>query len=133
MERTEGLASYLTENCTLIGAFRRFRDWETETGYTDAKWEHRLELDEWENIGRLTNTQLEFVFWTTFRKLITVIVEDEYIGMAIREADKLDDDENSRKAVGKIIDGISDLSGTRRIDNNGESAITKVKYMKSII
>ena len=126
MERTEGLASYVIENSALRGTFRRFRDWEAETGYTDARWEHRLELDEWENIHSLTNTQLELVFWTTFRKLLTVIVEDPYLGLAIREADKLDDDINTRKAVGKIIDGIADLSGTCRIDSEGESAITKV-------
>lgn len=73
----------------------------------------------------MTNVQKEFVFWTVFRQTLELIMKPELVGIAIRQAENWSDDDESRKAVGALIDEIKALGGAENVVD-GESAVAKV-------
>ena len=127
MERQAGLASYVNDSRLLTEMYRYFRDWEAELGQVDSTWENRLCFEEWSD-DQLTETQLEMVYKTVLRKLLTVLIHRDFIGMSIREAEKLDDAPETRAAVGRIIDGLIDLAGAERRDDNNQLITAKVNH-----
>ena len=131
VERNRGIGSMAKryQDQKLEGAYRRYRDWETEMNMTDSSWENRLEFEEWEFFGRLSTLQLEMTYWTTFRAFLGKIMRPELVGVAIREAENTSDDLETRKKVGKMMDRVIALGGVRAM-NRDESVIAKVKTLK---
>ena len=110
----------------LLGAWRRYRDWERELTMPDLNWENRMAFEEWENFGRFSEIQCEMVFHSTYRQLLELLVKPEILGVAIREVSNISDDLHHRKQVGKLIDAVVALGGANRTID-GVSAIAKVK------
>lgn len=126
-ERSRGATSLVRSRCQqrLLGAWRRYREWERELTMPDLNWENRMAFEEWENFGRFTEIQCEMVFHTTLRQLLELVVKPELLGVAIRESTYICYDQHHRKQVGKLMDAIVALGGAQRTID-GISAIAKV-------
>ena len=109
----------------LEGAFNRHREWEEALEQPNRNWERRLAFEEWTNHGRFSDIQCEMTFWTPFRQLLELVLTPELVGVGIREAEKLPNTVETRKAVGKLIDGLKELGGAFSTFN-GQSAVAKV-------
>ena len=63
MERARGVISTVnsSQDRRLQGAFHRHRIWEAEMGIdNDQSWEQRLEMQEWESVGRVSHKNYDY-------------------------------------------------------------------------